>query len=170
MLGTIIAYFQRISKARPSVKEPKIKTDLVDGLTLRNTVSVDKATGRTEIFEVGKPCVMEHQTTGFNWVTEKGELLAELEKLTLSPSVSQAKASVTTANSLFKYAKLTYDRTKQLYESDTVTLASFSPCQNGEKESISGAWFNNTLFHPSFNLDLSFLLEYTLLSIKHLAS
>ena len=56
---------------------------------------------------------------------KKGELLAELDKLTLSQSVSQAKANVTSAESQLKYAKLTYDRTKQLYLSDTVTLASF---------------------------------------------
>ncbi len=127
MLGTVIAYFIKTKRARSSAQEPIIDAIFIDDFTLRNTVLVKGATELTGTFEV-ETQVSEKEGTpsaDFNSVVKKGELLAELDKLTLSQSVSQAKANVTSAESQLKYAKLTYDRTKQLYLSNTVTLASF---------------------------------------------
>ena len=56
---------------------------------------------------------------------KNGELLAELDNLTLTPSVRQAKASSTSVKSQLNYATLTYDRTKQLFEANAATLADF---------------------------------------------
>ena len=122
MLGTVIAYSRKTKRARSSAQEP-----IIDDFTLRNTVSVKDATELTGTLEVETQVLEKEETPSadFNSVVKKGELLAELDKLTLSQSVSQAKANVTSAESQLKYAKLTYDRTKQLYLSDTVTLASF---------------------------------------------
>jgi len=56
---------------------------------------------------------------------KNGELLAELDNLTLTPSVRQAKTSSTSVKSQLNYATLTYDRTKQLFEANAATLADF---------------------------------------------
>ena len=50
--------------------------------------------------------------------------------MTLNQNVSRAKASLTSAESQLNYSKLTYDRTKQLYEANAATLAAYQEAQN----------------------------------------
>lgn len=129
MFGTIIANknYKKIRGKRSSRCKSAVTVAVVDAFTLRNTVSDNKATDLSRTFEVETLVVKRKSTTqsDFNLVAEKGEFLTELDKLTLSQGASAAKAIVTFAESQLKYAKLTYDRTKQLYESFTVTLAFF---------------------------------------------
>ena len=57
-------------------------------------------------------------------------MLCELDKLTLNESVSRAQANLTSSESQLKYAKLAFERTKQLYEANAATLADFESAQN----------------------------------------
>ena len=122
-----------IVKARKSAnKELVIRTHTVAEYTVENTVTATGTIEPVETVEVGTQVSgkVEKIYVDFNDVVKKGELLAELDKLTLTQSVSRAKASLTSAESQLNYAKLTYDRTKQLYEANAATLASFQEAQN----------------------------------------
>ena len=122
-----------IAKARKSAnKELVIRTHAVAEYTVENTVTATGTIEPVETVEVGTQVSgkVEKIYVDFNDVVKKGELLAELDKLTLTQSVSRAKASLTSAESQLNYAKLTYDRTKQLFEANAATLASFQEAQN----------------------------------------
>ena len=109
-----------------------IRTHAVAEYTVENTVTATGTIEPVETVEVGTQVSgkVEKIYVDFNDVVKKGELLAELDKLTLNQSVSRAKASLTSAESQLNYAKLTYERTKQLYEANAATLAAFQEAQN----------------------------------------
>lgn len=135
ILGIVVAAIalMMIVKARKSAnKELVIRTHTVAEYTVENTVTATGTIEPVETVEVGTQVSgkVEKIYVDFNDVVKKGELLAELDKLTLNQSVSRAKASLTSAESQLNYAKLTYDRTKQLYEANAATLASFQEAQN----------------------------------------
>ena len=127
VIGIIIARSTKSAK-----KELVIRTHVVTEYTVENTVTATGTIEPVETVEVGTQVSgkVEKIYVDFNDVVKKGELLAELDKLTLNQNVSRAKASLTSAESQLNYAKLTYDRTKQLYESNAATLASYQEAQN----------------------------------------
>ena len=127
IIGTII-----VRSTKSAKKELVIRTHVVAEYTLENTVTATGTIEPVETVEVGTQVSgkVEKIYVDFNDVVKKGELLAELDKLTLNQNVSRARASLTSAESQLNYAKLTYDRTKQLYESNAATLASYQEAQN----------------------------------------
>lgn len=127
IIGTII-----VRSTKSAKKELVIRTHVVGEYTVENTVTATGTIEPVETVEVGTQVSgkVEKIYVDFNDVVKKGELLAELDKLTLNQNVSRAKASLTSAESQLNYAKLTYDRTKQLYESNAATLASYQEAQN----------------------------------------
>lgn len=131
VIAAIVA-FLLIRKAKSAKQELVIRTHVVSEYTVENTVTATGTIEPVETVEVGTQVSgkVEKIYVDFNSVVKKGELMAELDKLTLSQNVSKAKASLTSAESQLKYAKLTYDRTKQLYESNAATLAAFQEAQN----------------------------------------
>lgn len=129
-LGIFIVLLAKAGKS--SHKELVIRTHVVGQYTVENTVTATGTIEPVETVEVGTQVSgkVEKIYVDFNDEVKKGELLAELDKLTLNQSVSRAKASLTSAESQLNYAKLTYDRTKQLFESNAATLAAFQEAQN----------------------------------------
>ena len=127
IIGIII-----VKSSKSSKKELVIRTHVVKEYTVENTVTATGTIEPVETVEVGTQVSgkVEKIYVDFNDVVKKGELLAELDKLTLNQNVSRAKASLTSAESQLNYAKLTYNRTKQLYESNAATLASYQEAQN----------------------------------------
>ncbi len=127
IIGTII-----VRSTKSAKKELVIRTHVVGEYTVENTVTATGTIEPVETVEVGTQVSgkVEKIYVDFNDVVKKGELLAELDKLTLNQNVSRARASLTSAESQLNYAKLTYDRTKQLYESNAATLASYQEAQN----------------------------------------
>ena len=122
-----------IVKAHKSAnKELVIRTHAVVEYTVENTVTATGTIEPVETVEVGTQVSgkVEKIYVDFNDVVKKGDLLAELDKQTLNQSVSRAKASLTSSESQLNYARLTYERTKQLYESNAATLAAFQEAQN----------------------------------------
>ena len=121
-----------VKTTKSSKKELVIRTHVVGEYTVENTVTATGTIEPVETVEVGTQVSgkVEKIYVDFNDVVKKGELLAELDKLTLNQSVSRAKASLTSAESQLNYAKLTYERTKQLYESNAATLAAYQEAQN----------------------------------------
>ena len=127
-----IAVMMIVKAGKSANKELVIRTHAVTEYTVENTVTATGTIEPVETVEVGTQVSgkVEKIYVDFNDVVKKGDLLAELDKLTLNQSVSRAKASLTSAESQLNYAKLTYERTKQLYESNAATLAAFQEAQN----------------------------------------
>ena len=135
IVGVLVAAllgFWIAKKAKASNKELVVRTYVVTPYTVENTVTATGTIEPVETVEVGTQVSgkVEKIYVDFNDVVKKGELLAELDKLTLNQSVSRAKASLTSAESQLTYAKLSYERTKQLYESNAATLAAYQEAQN----------------------------------------
>ena len=135
ILGIVVAAIAAIlivKATKSAKKELVIRTHAVGEYTVENTVTATGTIEPVETVEVGTQVSgkVEKIYVDFNDVVKKGDLLAELDKLTLNQSVSRAKASLTSAESQLNYAKLTYERTKQLYESNAATLAAYQEAQN----------------------------------------
>jgi len=127
-----IAAFLIAKASNSAKKELVIRTHVVNEYTVENTVTATGTIEPVETVEVGTQVSgkVEKIYVDFNDEVKKGDLLAELDKLTLNQNVSRAKASLTSAESQLNYAKLTYERTKQLYESNAATLAAYQEAQN----------------------------------------
>ena len=127
-----IAVIMIVKAHKSANKELVIRTHAVMEYTVENTVTATGTIEPVETVEVGTQVSgkVEKIYVDFNDVVKKGDLLAELDKQTLNQSVSRAKASLTSAESQLNYAQLTYERTKQLYESNAATLAAFQEAQN----------------------------------------
>ena len=132
VIAVVIIVIIIFNTAKSSQKELVIRTHVVKEYTVENTVTATGTIEPVETVEVGTQVSgkVEKIYVDFNDVVKKGQLLAELDKLTLNQSVSRAKASLTSAESQLNYAKLTYERTKQLYESNAATLAAYQESQN----------------------------------------
>ena len=132
IIAIALCVFFVIKGKKSANKELVIRTHVVDSYTVENTVTATGTLEPVETVEVGT------QVSGkvvkiyvdFNSVVKKGDLLAELDKLTLNESMSRAQANLTSSESQLKYAKLTFERTKQLYEANAATLADFEAAQN----------------------------------------
>ena len=115
-----------------------------DGMELKmNTVTVKEetvelvvtATGYVQPVdkvEVGTQVsgVIEKIYVDFNSQVKRGQLLAELDKSTLSERLVQAKASVSSAESDLKFAQQNHDRVKQLYDVKAATQTSYEDAVN----------------------------------------
>ena len=135
ILGIIVLaliVFWIVKATKSSKKELVIRTHVVGQYTVENTVTATGTIEPVETVEVGTQVSgkVEKIYVDFNDVVKKGQLLAELDKLTLNQNVSRAKASLTSAESQLNYSKLNFERTKQLYEANAATLAAFQEAQN----------------------------------------
>lgn len=74
--------------------------------------------------------VIEKIFVDFNSEVKKGQLLAELDKSTLSEKLSQAKATLYNAQSDLTYAQQNYDRTKKLFDVKAATQATLEDVTN----------------------------------------
>ena len=132
IIAVAIAAILIVKATKSAKKELVIRTHVVAEYTVENTVTATGTIEPVETVEVGTQVSgkVEKIYVDFNDVVKKGELLAELDKLTLNQNVSRAKASLTSSESQLNYAKLTYERTKQLYEANAATLAAYQDAQN----------------------------------------
>ena len=132
IIAAVIIAIVIVKKTKSSKKELVTRTHVVGEYTVENTVTATGTIEPVETVEVGTQVSgkVEKIYVDFNDVVKKGQLLAELDKLTLNQNVSRAKASLTSAESQLNYAKLTYERTKQLYEANAATLAAYQEAQN----------------------------------------
>ena len=132
IIAVVLIVFFIIRGAKSGNKELVIRTHAVGTYTVENTVTATGTIEPVETVEVGTQVSGKVETiyVDFNSVVKKGDLLAELDKLTLNESVSRAQANLTSSESQLKFAKLAFERTKQLYESNAATLADFESAQN----------------------------------------
>lgn len=132
IIGIVLGVFFIVRGKKSGNKELVIRTHVVGTYTVENTVTATGTLEPVETVEVGTQVSGKVETiyVDYNSVVKKGDLLCELDKLTLKESVSRAQANLTSSESQMKYAKLAFERTKQLYEANAATLADFEAAQN----------------------------------------
>jgi len=113
-------------------KELKLNTVTVKEETVELTVTATGYVQPVDKVEVGTQVsgVIEKIYVDFNSQVKKGQLLAELDKSTLSEKLVQAKASVASAESDLQFTQQNYDRVKQLYDAKAATQTSYEDAIN----------------------------------------
>ncbi|MDR1056023.1 MAG: efflux RND transporter periplasmic adaptor subunit [Prevotellaceae bacterium] len=89
-----------------------------------------------EEIEVGTQVsgVIEKIYVDYNSHVKKGQLLAELDKLTLQEKLNQATAQLSRAQSELNLANRQYNRVKQLYDSKAATEVAFEEAVNRKEQ------------------------------------
>lgn len=117
---------------RPGAKQLNVNTATAEVRTIQLDVMatgyvqpVDKVDVGTQVSgEISKIYV------DYNSEVKQGDLLAELDKQTLSEKVTQAKASLASAQSDLNYARQNHDRTERLYKAGAATQVSLEEAVN----------------------------------------
>ncbi len=104
--------------------------------------------------------VIEKIYVDFNSHVKKGQLLAELDKSTLSEKLSQTKASLASAESDLAYAKQNYERTKQLYNVKAATQVAYEEAENRLSQAQSGLVNAKANYHQA-QVNLSYAEIYS---------
>ncbi|MDL2283522.1 efflux RND transporter periplasmic adaptor subunit, partial [Odoribacter sp. OttesenSCG-928-G04] len=112
--------------------ELQVNTSKVSEKTIEITVMATGYVQPVEEVEVGTQVsgVIEKLYVDYNSVVKKGQLLAELDKMTLQEKLNQAKASLNSAQSDLNYAQQNYNRVKDLYDVKAATLVSYEDAIN----------------------------------------
>jgi len=107
-------------------------TEQVQENTVETTVTATGYVQPVDKVEVGTQVsgVIEKIFVDFNSQVKKGQLLAELDKSTLVERVTQAQASLTSAESDLSYAQQNYNRVKGLYDQKAATEAAYEEALN----------------------------------------
>ena len=134
IVGTVVVVIASITfmLLRGNGKELKINTITVKEETVENVVTATGNVQPVDKVEVGTQVsgVIEKIYVDFNSQVKKGQLLAELDKATLSERLVQARASVSSAESDLNFEQKNYDRMKQLYEAKAETLTAYEDAAN----------------------------------------
>lgn len=118
--------------ARNGKHELVVRTAPVETTKIENSVTATGYVQPVDKVEVGTQVsgVIEKIYVDYNTQVKRGQLLAELDKSTLSEKVSQGKASVASAESNLTYAQQNYERVKQLYDAKAATPAAYEEAVN----------------------------------------
>ena len=112
--------------------EVQLSTTTVKTGSLDITVMATGYIQPVEEIEVGTQVsgVIEKIYVDYNSHVKKGQLLAELDKLTLQEKLNQANAQLTSAQSDLEYARQNYNRVKKLNEVKAATDVSLEDAVN----------------------------------------
>ncbi len=116
----------------PAKKELKFTTSVIGENTIQNNVTATGTLEPVDKVEVGTQVsgIVEKLYVDYNSHVKKGQLLAELDKSTLSERLTQATNTLTSSESALKRAQQNYDRTKQLYEGKAATKVDMEDAEN----------------------------------------
>ena len=128
-------------------EEVVFNTAVVQKKTVEMTITATGYVQPVDKVDIGTQVsgVIEKIHVDFNSQVKKGELLAELDKSSLIERVTQAEASLVSAQSELTYAQQNFDRTKQLFEVKAATQAAFEQATNSlaqSKTSLANAKAN----------------------------
>ena len=142
---TIIGAFMLFRSCKK--EEVVFNTTTVQKKTVEMTITATGYVQPVDKVDIGTQVsgVIEKIHVDFNTQVKKGELLAELDKSSLIERVTQAEASLVSAQSELTYAQQNFDRTKQLFEVKAATQAAFEQATNSlaqSKTSLANAKAN----------------------------
>jgi HlyD family secretion protein len=129
VVAGVILFFSMKGKGGGEIH---FNTAQVQEETVEITVTATGYVQPVDKVEVGTQVsgVVEKIFVDYNSQVKKGQLLAEIDKSTLVERVTQAEASLTSAESDLKYTKQNYDRIKQLHDVKAATDASYEEAVN----------------------------------------
>lgn len=112
--------------------ELRLNTTTVQEETIEITVTATGYIQPVDKVDVGTQVsgVIEKIFVDYNSQVKKGQLIAELDKSTLTEKLSQAQASLSSAQGDLVFAQQNYDRIKQLYDVKAATQASYEDASN----------------------------------------
>lgn len=122
-----LIFFFRNKKA-----ELEVNTATIQENSISITITATGYVQPVDQVEVGTQVsgVVEKIYVDYNSQVKKGQLLAELDKSTLSEKLTQANASLLSSQSALTLAQQTYNRTKQLYDLKAATTTSLEDVTN----------------------------------------
>ena len=125
LLLAVAAYFLFFGKKK--MPQTIVKTELVELGSITNSIT---ATGKVEPVtevEVGTQVSgkIDKIHVDYNSKVKKGQLLAELDRSTLSTSLESAKTDYSNAMNEYAYYKKVYDRNVALHEKKLISEAEF---------------------------------------------
>ncbi|MDR0687562.1 MAG: efflux RND transporter periplasmic adaptor subunit [Prevotellaceae bacterium] len=123
--ATIYVIRAKPQELRIATREAAVGTVEVTVMATGYVQPVDKVDIGTQVSGV-----IEKIYVDFNSHVKRGQLLAELDKMTLRENVSQAEATLASALADQTYAQQTYDRTKLLYEAKAATDVAYEEAVN----------------------------------------
>ena len=143
-------------------KELQLHTHIISEATVETTVMATGYIQPVEEVEVGTQVsgIIDKIYVDYNSSVKKGQLLAELETQTLQEKVTQARASVNSAQSELNYARQNYNRTKELYEVKAATLVSYEEAVNKKIQAETSLENANANLHQA-EVNLSYAYIYS---------
>lgn len=122
-----VVYFMRSGGKQLNVNTAvaEVNTIELDVMATGYVQPVDKVDVGTQVSGV-----IEKIYVDFNSVVKQGDMLAELDKQTLSEKVTQAKASLASAQSDLNYSQQNHDRTERLFKSGAATQVALEEAVN----------------------------------------
>lgn len=127
IIGIIIFFV-----VRGNQKEIVVHTAKAKEKTLQTLITATGYIQPVDKVDVGTQVsgVIEKIYVDFNSVVEKGQILAELDKSTLTEQVLQAQTKLSSAKSDLTYAQQNFTRIEQLYNAKAATPASYEDAYN----------------------------------------
>ena len=146
-IGVIAIVVAVVVFTRQGNKEVQFNTATVKAEAVEITITATGYIQPVDKVEVGTQVsgVIEKIYVDYNSQVKKGQLLAELDKSTLSERLTQANASMTSAESDLTYSQQNFDRVKKLYDAKAATEASYEEASNrltNAKTSVANARAN----------------------------
>jgi len=143
-------------------KELQMNTAVIETGKIEITVTATGYVQPVDKVEVGTQVsgVIEKIYVDYNSHVKKGQLLAELDKLTLKERALQGEASVSSAKSDLNYAQQNFDRVTQLYEAKAATQASYEQAVNQLSQAKTAVINAQANLHQA-NVNLSYADIYS---------
>ncbi len=156
----VIAIFLIVKFTSPA--EIQFRTIQVSESKVEISVTATGYVQPVDKIEVGTQVsgVIEKIYVDFNSNVKKGQLLAELDKLTLLEKVNQAEASLESSESDLLYAQQNYDRVKSLYDVKAATESSLEDAINRLAQAKSNVINANATLHQA-KVNLSYAEIYS---------
>ena len=128
----IVAIVAAIIVLKSDGKELKMNTTTVNEEMVEITVTATGNVQPVDKVEVGTQVsgVIEKIFVDFNSQVKRGQLLAEVDKLTLLENLKKAQATVSSSESDLEFAQKNFDRVEQLFEAKAATQTSYEEAIN----------------------------------------
>jgi len=128
-----------IFKAKSGKEVLTLETGTVSRINITNSVTATGTIEPVTEVEVGTQVsgIIEKIYVDYNDVVKEGQVIAEMDKVTLQAEYESAQATLNSAKSKYEYAKKEYERSKALKEKDLISEAEWDETEYEYQSSLS---------------------------------